>query len=69
MKKKQPIGIFDSGIGGISVMLHIQSLLPYESLAYVADSLYAPYGMKSPHEILVRSTTAINYLIKKNLQS
>jgi len=65
MKKIQPIGIFDSGIGGISVMSHIQSLLPYESLAYVADSLYAPYGTKSPHEILVRSTTAIDYLIKK----
>tara|TARA_B110000238_G_C16053864_1_gene407337 strand:+ start:54 stop:857 length:804 start_codon:yes stop_codon:yes gene_type:complete len=64
MKKIQPIGIFDSGIGGISVMAHIQNLLPDESLAYVADSLYAPYGLKSNHEILDRSKAVIDYLIK-----
>ncbi len=63
MKKIQPIGIFDSGIGGISVMSHIQSLLPDESLAYVADSLHAPYGLKSHHEILLRSKVIIDYLI------
>ena len=63
MKKIQPIGIFDSGIGGISVMSHIQSLLPDESLAYIADSLHAPYGLKSHHEILLRSKVIIDYLI------
>ena len=63
MKKIQPIGIFDSGIGGITVMSHIQSLLPDESLAYVADSFYAPYGLKSNHEILNRSKVIIDYLI------
>jgi len=65
MKNTQPIGIFDSGVGGISVMSHIQSLLPNESLAYVADSLFAPYGLKSKDMILKRSKTAIDYLIKK----
>ena len=65
MKNTQPIGIFDSGVGGISVMSHIQSLLPNESLAYVADSLFAPYGLKSNDVILERSKTAIDYLIKK----
>jgi glutamate racemase len=64
MKIIQPIGIFDSGIGGISVMSQIQSLLPDESLAYVADSLYAPYGLKSNYEILNRSKAIIDYLIK-----
>ena len=64
MKKIQPIGIFDSGIGGLSVMSHIQNLLPDESLAYVADSLYAPYGLKNNHEILERSKVIIDYLIK-----
>ena len=59
MKKTQPIGIFDSGVGGISVMSHIQSFLPNESLAYVADSLYAPYGMKSNDVILERSKTSV----------
>ena len=65
MKKIQPIGIFDSGIGGMSVMLNIQSLLPDESLVYVADSLYAPYGLKSNSVILERSKAVIDYLIKK----
>jgi len=65
MKNTQPIGIFDSGVGGISVMSHIQSLLPNESLAYVADSLFAPYGLKNKDVILKRSKTAIDYLIKK----
>ena len=65
MKNTQPIGIFDSGVGGISVMSHIHSLLPNESLAYVADSLFAPYGLKSKDLILERSKTAIDYLIKK----
>ena len=65
MKNTQPIGIFDSGVGGISVMSHIHSLLPNESLVYVADSLFAPYGLKSKDVILERSKTAIDYLIKK----
>ena len=65
MKKTQPIGIFDSGVGGITVMSHIHDLLPDESLAYVADSLYAPYGLKSNHEILDRSKAVIDYLIKE----
>ena len=65
MKKIQSIGIFDSGVGGISVMSHIQNLLPNESLAYVADSLYAPYGIKSNYIILERSKAAIEYLIRE----
>jgi len=64
MKKIKSIGIFDSGVGGISVMSHIYKLLPNESLAYVADSLNAPYGIKSKQVILERSRAAIDYLIK-----
>jgi glutamate racemase len=65
MKNTHPIGIFDSGVGGISVMRHIQCLLPNESLAYVADSLYAPYGIKSNDVVFERSKIAIDYLINK----
>jgi glutamate racemase len=65
MKNIQPIGIFDSGVGGISVMSHIQCLLPNESLAYLADSLNAPYGIKSNDFITERSKAAINFLIKE----
>ena len=39
-----PIGIFDSGIGGLSIARRIRELLPNENLLYVADSIHAPYG-------------------------
>jgi glutamate racemase len=40
-----PIGVFDSGVGGLSVLKHLRALLPAEDFLYVADSAYAPYGM------------------------
>ncbi|CAN4267725.1 MurI Glutamate racemase [Methylophilaceae bacterium] len=58
-----PIGVFDSGVGGISVLKHIQNLLPYEHLRYFADSRYAPYGNKSMAEIQARCFTLADFLI------
>ena len=46
-----PIGIFDSGIGGTSIWKEIHSLLPYENTIYLADSSNAPYGIKGVGEI------------------
>jgi len=48
----QPIGIFDSGIGGLSIWKEITSLLPHEATIYLADSANAPYGEKSKDEII-----------------
>lgn len=53
-----PIGVFDSGIGGLSVLRHIQLALPHEHLLYVADSGFAPYGGK-PEPVVVARTLAI----------
>lgn len=47
-----PIGIFDSGVGGTTVWKEIHHLLPYESTVYLADSKNAPYGKKTTEEIL-----------------
>jgi glutamate racemase len=58
-----PIGVFDSGVGGISVLKHIHDLLPNEPLRYVADSRYAPYGNKSVAEIQARCFTLADFLI------
>ncbi len=44
MSNHQPIGVFDSGIGGLSVVRHIRARLPAEDILYLADSGYAPYG-------------------------
>jgi glutamate racemase len=55
---EMPIGVFDSGIGGLSVLRHIQAALPQENLLYVADSGFAPYGGK-PEQVIVARTLAI----------
>lgn len=51
MQNNHPIGVFDSGIGGLSIWREIIHLLPLESTIYLADSKYAPYGAKSQEEI------------------
>ena len=61
----QPIGIFDSGIGGTSIFTEIQALLPHEPTIYLADSLNAPYGSKSKEEIIELSIKNTELLISK----
>jgi len=59
----QPIGVFDSGVGGLSVLREIRALLPYEELLYVADSAHVPYGNKSPAYIEARSLALSEFLL------
>ena len=56
------IGIFDSGVGGLSVLRHIRTALPAENLLYLADAGFAPYGERSEAEIIVRSLAAASFL-------
>lgn len=60
-----PIGIFDSGIGGISIWKEIHQLLPNEHTIYLADSKNAPYGQKSKQEIINLCIKNTELLIKK----
>lgn len=62
---KQPIGIFDSGVGGTSIWKEIQLLLPNENTMYLADSANAPYGLKSKEAIIALSIKNTEYLIKQ----
>lgn len=57
-----PIGIFDSGVGGLSVYLHLRTLLPNERFVYYADTKNVPYGDKSSDEIAAFSDNAIDWL-------
>ncbi len=61
-----PIGIFDSGVGGTSIWKEIHQLLPYENTIYLADSKNAPYGQKSKDEIINLSIKNTEYLLNKN---
>jgi glutamate racemase len=70
MQKDSPIGIFDSGFGGLSVTKSIHNLLPKEKLFYVADSAYTPYGDLPESDILKRSILIADFLVnKKNVKA
>jgi glutamate racemase len=64
-----PIGVFDSGVGGLSVLKHIRALLPHENLVYVADSKYAPYGNQSPTFIQARSFYLAEFLLEQGVKA
>jgi glutamate racemase len=64
-----PIGIFDSGVGGLSVLKAIHAMLPNEHLIYVADAAYAPYGDKAPRDILARSKFIVDYLVQRKVKA
>jgi len=65
----QPIGVFDSGVGGISVLQHIHQLLPHEHLLYFADSRHAPYGSKTPQQIQSRCFEITDFLIAQGAKA
>lgn len=63
---ERPIGIFDSGVGGISILKEIHRLLPHENLIYLSDSKNAPYGNKSKEEIIRLSRKNTEFLLERN---
>ena len=62
----QPIGIFDSGIGGTSIWKEIHKLLPQENTIYLADSANAPYGQKSKEKIIQLCEKNTEFLLDQN---
>ncbi|KAF2329443.1 glutamate racemase [Flavobacterium daemonense] len=65
MTNNNPIGVFDSGIGGTSIWKAIHDLLPNEKTIYLADSKNAPYGQKTKEEIVALSKKNVDFLIEK----
>lgn len=63
------IGIFDSGVGGLSIAKSVSELLPTESFIYLADSLNAPYGNLSPEQIKDRVNTITQWFISQNVKA
>ena len=64
----QPIGIFDSGVGGLTVLSAIQEQLPNENLIYVADTKHTPYGVRSVEFIESRVQEIAQFLIAQNVK-
>ena len=69
MHSKDPIGIFDSGLGGISVLQTLVQELPEEDIIYFGDSKYNPYGTKSKEEITQRCLTICDTLMEKKVKA
>lgn len=63
--KSNPIGIFDSGLGGLTVVRQLSQLLPHEKMVYFGDTANLPYGDKSQHFLLERSLEICSFLIQK----
>lgn len=59
---ERPIGVFDSGVGGLTILRAIREALPCEDLIYVADAAYVPYGEKSPDQIRERALAITGFL-------
>jgi glutamate racemase len=64
-----PVGIFDSGVGGLSILRHIRAQLPHEHLVYVADSGFAPYGDKPEEVVAERSLTIARFLVARGAKA
>lgn len=66
--KNRPIGIFDSGVGGLTVLREIEKLLPFENIVYLGDTARVPYGNKSKPTIIKFSRENADFLKRKRVK-
>lgn len=64
----RPIGIFDSGVGGLTVLDSLRKQLPQENLIYIGDNLHCPYGNKTKEQLLSYTKQICQYFISKNVK-
>ncbi len=62
---KQPIGVFDSGVGGLSILRDLRAELPFEDFVYIADSANAPYGERDASFVVARSRAIAHHLLHR----
>lgn len=67
--KTDPIGVFDSGMGGVSVLRKLSRIMPGEDFIYFGDSINAPYGTKSKEEIKILTEKAFDYLRERGCKA
>ena len=68
MAKEKAVGIFDSGIGGLTVLQQVARLLPHETLVYLGDTARSPYGTKSSDVVRVYSCENTDFLLERGLK-
>lgn len=69
LEATQPIGVFDSGVGGLTVAKEIKRLLPQENIIYFGDTKHLPYGEKSKEAIVGYAEQITSFLLEKNCKA
>ena len=69
MSDPRPIGVFDSGVGGLTVLREILRRSPHESTVYLGDNLRAPYGTRTDDEVLRFSAEALDELASREVKA
>ncbi len=69
MADPRPIGVFDSGVGGLTVLHEIVRRSPHESTIYLGDNARAPYGVRSDDEVLAFSTESLDALVERDVKA
>ena len=68
MANKAPIGVFDSGVGGLTVVKEIMNQIPGESIIYFGDTARLPYGSKSKETVITYTRQIIRFLMGKGVK-
>ena len=69
MDKQDPIAVFDSGVGGVSVLIELRKMLPNEHFLYYGDSANAPYGLRSTEEVRSLTLAAAENLMRRSCKA
>ena len=69
MSNLAPIGVFDSGVGGLTVVKEIMNQIPDETIIYFGDTARLPYGSKSKETIITYTRQIIRFLMTKNVKA
>src|ERR1700755_1504687 len=69
MSDSRPIGVFDSGIGGLTVVKALRDLLPNENISYLGDTARVPYGPKSPETVQRYAVELAAILVEKDAKA
>ncbi|HET7169114.1 MAG TPA: glutamate racemase [Candidatus Limnocylindrales bacterium] len=69
MSDPRPVGFFDSGVGGLTVLREVLRRAPHESTIYLGDNARAPYGVRSDEEVLAFSTQSLDALVERDVKA
>ena len=65
----RPIGVFDSGVGGLTVVKQIMKVMPHENIVYFGDTARVPYGTKSKEAVTKYSKQNVRFLLSKEVKA